>query len=173
MNALGQIRARGKILPSGAEIVSADAYPAVLPKHEAARFIAHLKSEETSKEAEAAISSRRETMHNALSGYVTAMKEALQTFDVTNIFAQAHEIRGLAEMAGLGIAGKIANGLCLYIDALDGGLPDRTAVELHVEAIERVVRGEEAGAIAHVVAEELTALVIRKLGESKALGLAG
>jgi hypothetical protein len=67
----------------------------------------------------------------------------------------------------------MANGLCLYFDALDGAMPDNDTVRLHVEAIQRVVSGEDEGAIANVVAEELTALVIRKLGEARALGLPG
>ncbi len=164
---------QGKLLANGAEVISSEAYPPVLPKAEAAQFIANLKSEETAKRGEQAIASSRDTMRHALAGYVRALAAASQSLDIAELFAQAHEIRGLAETAGFGVAGKMANGLCLYIDALDGASPDHATIRLHVEAIERVVNGEDAGAIANVVAEELTALVIRKLGEAKALGLPG
>lgn len=173
MNAVGQIKAQGKVLANGAEVISSESYPAVMPKAEAAKFVANLRSDETAKRSEQVIASSRDTMRAALEGYIAALGPASQALDLDELFAHAHEIRGLAATAGFDVAGKMANGLCLYIDALDGAVPDRVTVRLHVEAIERVVRGEDAGAIANVVAEELTALVIRKLGEAKALGLPG
>lgn len=168
MRTAGSRSIMGKILPSGAEVVSSESYPAVVPKADVARFIAHLKSEETRAIAEAAMTSARGMMHGALKEYVRILLQAAQTFDLSSIYAQAHEIRGVAETAGFGVAGRMANGLCQYIDALDGAPADRTTVQLHVEAIERVVGGKDEGAIALVVAEELTALVLRKLGETKA-----
>lgn len=173
MSAVGQIKAQGKVLANGAEVISSESYPAVMPKAEAAKFIANLKSDDTAKRSEQVIASSRDTMRAALEGYVAGLGAASQALDLDELFAQAHEIRGLAATAGFDVAGKMANGLCLYIDALDGAAPDRATIRLHVEAIERVVSGEDAGAIANVVAEELTALVIRKLGEAKALGLPG
>jgi hypothetical protein len=160
-------------LPSGAEMIAANAYPAVMPKAEASQFIANLKSEEAGKRAEQTIAASRSVMRDAVEAYVRALDEASRKMHVDAMFAQAHEIRGLAETAGLGVVGRMANGLCLYFDALDGKAPDKETVRLHVEAIQRVVRGEDEGAIANVVAEELTSLVIRKLGESRALGLPG
>jgi hypothetical protein len=171
MSAAGRNKTQGKLLSNGAQVIAADAYPAVMAKADAAQFIANLKSDDTARRSEQAIAASRDTMRTALEGYVQTLGAASRALDIDGLFAQAHEIRGLAETAGLGVAGTMANGLCLYIDALDGAAPDRATVRLHVEAIERVVSGEDAGAIANVVAEELTALVIRKLGETKALGL--
>ena len=173
MNASLQPKPDAKRLPSGAEMIGANAYPAVMPKSEASRFIANLKSEETGKRAEETIAASRNVMRDAVEAYVRALDEASRKHDVNAMFAQAHEIRGLAETAGLGVAGRMANGLCLYFDALDGKPADKDTVRLHVEAIQRVVSGEDEGAIANVVAEELTSLVIRKLGETRALGLPG
>jgi hypothetical protein len=173
MNVVIQPKPDAKRLPNGAEMIAANAYPAVMPKGEAAQFIANLKNEETGKRAEQTIAASRNVMRDAVEGYVRALDAASRTHDANAMFAQAHEIRGLAETAGLGVAGRMANGLCLYFDALDGKAPDGDTVRLHVEAIQRVVSGEGDGAIANVVAEELTSLVIRKLGESKALGLPG
>jgi len=171
MNAM--VQAQGKRLSNGVELIASDAYPAVMPKADAALFIANLKSEETARLSEEVITASRDTMREALNGYIDALQGASKALDISALFAQAHEIRGLAETAGFGVAGRMANGLCLYIDALDGAPFDRATIGLHVEAIGRVVSGEDAGAIANVVAEELTALVIRKLGEAKALGLPG
>lgn len=173
MNAAIQPRPQGSRLPSGAEMIAANAYPAVMSKNEAAHFIANLKNDETGKRAELTIAASRNVMREAVEAYVRALDEASRKMHVDAMFAQAHEIRGLAETAGLGVAGRMANGLCLYFDALDGRAADKDTVRLHVEAIQRVVSGEDAGAIANVVAEELTSLVIRKLGEAKALGLPG
>lgn len=173
MNAIVQPKLKARRLPSGAEVIAADAYPPVIPKSQAAQFIANLRSDETGKRAEQTIVASRNVMRDAVEAYVRALDEASRKMHVDAMFAQAHEIRGLAETAGLGVAGRMANGLCLYFDALDGAMPDNDTVRLHVEAIQRVVSGEDEGAIANVVAEELTALVIRKLGEARALGLPG
>jgi hypothetical protein len=178
MNAIGTHKPEIQVLPSGAEMVASSSYPQVMRKHEAARFLAHLKSDETAKRSQNVMAASRDMMREAVEDYVRLLDEAARAMDATSLFAQAHEIRGLAETAGLGVAGRMANGLCLYLDALDldapnGVAPDTSTVRLHVEAIQRVVRGEDDGAIANVVAEELTSLVIRKLGEAKALGLPG
>jgi len=173
MSAIGTRKQAVQVLPSGAEVTASSLYPQVLRKHEVAQFLAHLKSDETTKRSHKAMAASRNTMREAVEDYVRLLDEASRTMDAAALFAQAHEIRGLAEIAGLGVAGRMANGLCLYIDALDGAAPDKSTVRLHVEAIQRVVRGEDDGAIANVVAEELTSLVIRKLGEVHALGLPG
>ncbi len=173
MNIAATLKTEVKVLPNGAEVTSSASYPQVMRKFEAAQFIANLKSEETAKRSLKAMASSRDAMREAVEDYVRLLEEASRAMDATAMFEQAHEIRGLAETAGLGVAGRMANGLCLYLDALDGMAADQATVRLHVEAIQRVVRGEDDGAIANVVAEELTSLVIRKLGEAKALGLPG
>lgn len=173
MNAMGTRQPEVKVLPNGAEVIASASYPAVMRKFEAAQFIAHLKSDETAKRTQKIMASSRDVMREAVEDYVKLLDDASRMMDTAAMFAQAHEIRGTAETAGLGVAGRMANGLCLYLDALDGLEADQATVRLHVEAIQRVVRGEDDGAIANVVAEELTSLVIRKLGEAKALGLPG
>ncbi len=173
MNIAASLKTDVKVLPNGAEVTSSASYPQVIPKSQAAQFVAHLKSDETAKRSQKAMASSRDVMREAVEDYVRLLDEASRAMDATTMFEQAHEIRGLAETAGLGVAGRMANGLCLYLDALDGRAPDQATARLHVEAIQSVVRGEYDGAIANVVAEELTSLVIRKLGEAKALGLPG
>ncbi|HTO41218.1 MAG TPA: hypothetical protein VL026_09605 [Rhizomicrobium sp.] len=162
-----------KTLRNGTEVIAASSYPPVLPQEEIGAFIARLKSEDAQISAKEVMASSRATIRTAVDGYVRLLDDAARQDDVAAIFAQAHELRGLGELAGIGVVGRMANGLCQYLDALDGKAPDSATVRLHVEAIERVVRGQDHGAIAAVVAEELTALVIRKLGEAHALGLPG
>ena len=73
--------------------------------------------------------------------------------------------------AGLAATGRIAEGLCRYLDQMD---EIRVAAEvsvtmLHVSAIARAARAEdEATRMSEVVAAELAALVNRKLTEAKA-----
>src|SRR6185437_2437614 len=135
MNIVTQPKPNAKRLPSGAEMITAIAYPAIMSKNEAAHFLANLKNEETGKRAEQTITASRNVMRDAVEGYVRTLDEASRKHDVNAMFAQAHEIRGLAETAGLGVAGRMANGLCLYFDALDGKPADKDTVRLHVEAI--------------------------------------
>ncbi len=98
----------------------------------------------------------------------TAWKKRPLDFDVAAMFEQAHEIRGLAGNAGLSATGRIANVLCTYLDAtrrMDVA-PDRTLVALHLESIARAAHAEdEATRLGDTVANELAALVERKLAE--------
>ncbi len=83
------------------------------------------------------------------------------------IYEQAHEIRGLAETTGLKATGRIAQGLCNYLEALSfgDGKPENAVVALHVDAISRASRShDEAMRLGEEVANELAALVQRKIG---------
>ncbi len=96
------------------------------------------------------------------------MEAAARSADLVTIFEQAHEIRGLAGNAGLVATGRIANGLCKYLDAIERAeyASDRELVVLHLEAIARAARAEdEATRLGDAVANELAALVDRKLAE--------
>ena len=84
MNASLQPKPDAKRLPSGAEMIAANAYPAVMPKSEASRFIANLKSEETGKRAEETIAASRNVMRDAVEAYVRALDEASRKHDVNS-----------------------------------------------------------------------------------------
>ena len=123
MNAVGQINAQGKVLANGAEVISSESYPAVMPKAEAAKFIANLKSDETAKRSEQVIASSRDTMRAAIESYVTALGAASQALYLDELFGQAHEIRGLAATAGFDVAGKMALVIRKLGEARALGLP--------------------------------------------------
>ncbi len=176
MNAYAKHRHEPLILPSGAEVIKAADYPPVMRSIEAAQFLAHLRSEEIQKRGEHAIAASRDALRDAVHLYVRNLEEACHAFNVAELYAQAHEIRGLAETAGLGAAGRISSGLCRYLDALtDTAItPDGPTVHLHVKAIGRATRAhDEANALINTVADQLTVLVIRKLEEAQVFSSAG
>jgi hypothetical protein len=89
--------------------------------------------------------------------------------DPAKIYAEAHEIRGLAGNAGLAAAAKISGVLCLYLDGMmrAGRSSDMAVVGLCVAAIGRAARAldEETRLGQHVV-KELGVLVSRKLADT-------
>jgi hypothetical protein len=114
------------------------------------------------------IAHKAEDMRIAVLGHVDRMEEAVRTSDLATTFEQAHEIRGLAGNAGLVATGRIANGLCKYLDAIEraGQTPDQALVVLHLEAISRAAHAEdEATRLGDTVANELAVLAQKKLAE--------
>ena len=98
------------------------------------------------------------------------MEVAARAADWTSVYDTTHEIRGLAGTAGLIATGRIANGLCHYLDAIAelGLKPDGAIASLHLDAIVRSARTEDDTARhGDAVAQELSALVARKLAEIK------
>ncbi|MGA7673932.1 MAG: Hpt domain-containing protein [Rhizomicrobium sp.] len=143
------------------------AYPVFSPKV-ASRLSQALRDPQVVAAAARVIAHKAEDLRVAVLGYVDRMEEAARAADLTTTFEQAHEIRGLAGNAGLVATGRIANGLCKYLDAIDraGRTPDQTLVALHLEAIARAARAEdEATRLGDTVANELAALVDKKLAE--------
>ena len=154
---------------NGAEIIQAGDYPQMMKPADAGSFTATLKS--AGEKADAIIAGQQDNLRDAVSEHVLKLELAHADGDITGLYDQAHEIRGLADTAGLRAAGRIANGLCQYLDAINraGATPDATALTLHVEAIARAARADdEATALGNVVAEELAALVSHKLAEMNA-----
>ena len=151
------------------EFIDAKSYPSVVRGGDAAQFVSALKSEDASRRAARAILARTSQLRDAVLDYVSALERAARAGDDAVAFGEAHEIRGLAETVGLVAAGRIANGLCSYLDALAerGQSADRTVIMLHVDAIARSARAEdEATRLGGKVAVELAALVAHKLGDS-------
>ena len=110
---------------------------------------------------------RRVTLRDAILDYVEGMEEA--GTDLALIFAMVHEIRGFAQNAGMAATGRIAEILCRYLDEMDRAkkVVDRTIVTLHVAAIGRAARADRDDVkMGHIVADELSALVTRRLAEA-------
>lgn len=160
-----------RLLPNGAAIIAAENCPALLTPAEGRHFAALLKSEAARTRGKNIVAARKQALTAAVLDEVDGLERAKECGGAGDLYAHAHEIRGLAGMAGLSTAGRIANNFCLYLDALPANtaLPDPTTVELHVRAIGRAARApqeaEDAGAS---VAEALNQLVARNLPQPRA-----
>jgi HPt (histidine-containing phosphotransfer) domain-containing protein len=149
-----------------AEFIDAKSYPAMMRTIDVPHVLALLKSEAAHKRADRALLARTSQLRDAVLDYVSTLERAAQSADYDMVFAQAHEIRGLAEMVGFVAAGRIANKLCLYLDTTTrrGQAPDRMVVMLHVDALTRSARAkDEATRLGDEVVSELEALATRKL----------
>jgi hypothetical protein len=154
-----------------AEFIDAKSYPAMLRAVDAAQFVALLKSDNAARRADRAVLARTSQLRDAVLGYVGALEMAARAGDDVTAYAEAHEIRGLAETVGLVAAGRIANKLCLYLDivARRAQSADRTVVTLHVDAIARAARAkDDTTRLGDEVANELAALAAYKLNATAA-----
>jgi hypothetical protein len=150
-----------------AEFIDVKAQPPLMRQIDVAHVVALLKSETAARRAGRAMMARTQQLRDVVLDYVGALERASQTGDHNTIYAEAHEIRGLAETVGLVAAGRIANKLCLYIDTAmrRGQTPDRMVMTLHVEAVGRSARAkDEATRLGADVVRELEALAAHKLG---------
>jgi len=150
------------------EFIDAKSYPRVVRGADAAHFVSTLKGEDASRRANRAVLARTSQLRDAVLDYVNALEQAARAGDDAAAFGEAHEIRGLAGTVGLVAAGTVANGLCLYLDALAqrGQSADRAVIMLHVDAIARAARAQdEATRLGGKVAAELASLVAHKLGD--------
>jgi chemotaxis protein histidine kinase CheA len=152
------------------KFIPADDYPPLLPAARRAQAMRMLRSRETVERANRVISLKKTELRGAVLEYVDLIDAAARAKDWNLVFDLAHEIRGMAATAGLLATGKIANGLCRYLDALAlfGAEPDRSVATLHLDAIVRSARTEDdAARHGAAVADQLQSLVDRKLAEVK------
>lgn len=150
---------------SKAEFVAVKDYPTMLDEKAAAAFLRVMGRSDTSRQMDRAIELRREDISLAVRGYVDELAAAGANGDLKKIFEHAHEIRGLAATGGLMAGGKIADGLCKYIDAASrlGAATEPAIIALHIDAIARACStSEEAKKHGEQVANELSALVERR-----------
>jgi hypothetical protein len=149
------------------QIIAPDAYPQMMSKPNATRAGKTLRSTQTVEKAQAAIEAQVPALRAAILGYVEDLEKAQN--DMTLVFERAHEIRGMAETAGLVTTGRIADILCRYMDDMERikRPVDPTLVALNVSAIGRAARAEDGdAAMGDVVATELAALVARRLSDA-------
>lgn len=151
-------------------IIPATDYPPLLPAALRARALRLLRGGDTIAKANRVISLKRGELHGAVLQRVDLIEAAARTADWSLVYDLAHEIRGMAATAGLVATGRIADGLCRYLDAISlfGTAPDRSVTTLHLEAIVRSARTQdEAARHGAAVADQLASLVERKLNEIK------
>jgi chemotaxis protein histidine kinase CheA len=147
--------------------IAASEYPAMLTGEDASKFLENLGKPETAQRAARMIELRRDELCDAVLDYIRQLESAAATSDLPDIFGRAHEIRCLAGTAGMEAAGRIADGLCRYLEASKErkSAAEPAVVALHVDAIVRASSSaEEARKFGSRVAVELGALVARKLG---------
>lgn len=147
-------------------IIPVTSYPAMMRKSLASKAVFELRSERLKQHASEILNTSSEALRAAVLQCVGEMEEAGKSGDMQTVFAQAHEIRGMAATAGMAPAGQLANGLCRYLDAAEqaGLKADHPLVALYLDAIVRAARSpDEAGKFGNVVANELAQLAQKKL----------
>jgi len=154
--------------PKRASITPPSDYPALLDETAAAEFLRAIGSAEVTQRAARAVDVRRGELGAAVKSYVTALSGAAQRGDCKKVFALAHEIRGIAGTAGLEAAGRIADGLCRYIDAAQrfDATIETSILAIHIDAIaSAATANSDSAALGNRVASELGELVSRKLAQ--------
>jgi hypothetical protein len=153
---------------SKADFIAPDAYPQPVSRSEAVKISRALKSSDALERGARVIQQSGHILRMGVHDYVRALEQAAGDF--ATVFDKAHEIRGFAETAGLRATGRIADGLCRYLEeaAKLGVAADSAVVALHVSAIVRAAHAkDEASRMSDVVARELSALAAHKLAEAK------
>jgi hypothetical protein len=143
-------------------LIQPGSYPTLAMKGEAALLLHTLRSEDALENAARVVARKTEELKGAVLLYVDRLVDAAAEDNNIGIYEEAHEIRGLAETAGLVSAGRIANTLCRYLDAhaRTGAAPERGLVLLQLDALTRAAHAQdEATRLGNVVADELEALV--------------
>lgn len=151
------------------DVIPPHAYPQMLRRAEALKFVLMVGSEEALQRVAQAIANCSSELKHAVFDHVDRLLDAAQHGQTLVVFAEAHEIRGLAATVSLLSTGRIANSLCTYIDATQraGIVADAAVITLHVEAIARAAYAEdEATRLGDAVADELSSLVAYKLSET-------
>lgn len=152
------------------ELVAVEDYPPLLSKARSKQAMALLKSSATLAKASRIIAIKTAELRGAVIELIEQMDQAARAGDWPAVYGAAHEVRGLAGTAGLGATGRIANGLCHYLDAIHDmeQEPDATIASLHLDAIARSARTmDDTARHGDAVAQQLAALVARKLAEIK------
>jgi len=154
--------------PAAMKIMPGD-YP-VIGAGAAERLLKVLKDPATNEKGTKIVASKAQEFRSATLEHVARLEASWTGHDLDAVFAHAHEIRGLAGNAGLIAAGRIASGLCTYVEeiALARAKPKRSIIALHVEAIARAARAsDEATRLGDDVARELLTAARQHLAEVK------
>lgn len=149
------------------EVIPVHAYPQMLSRHAAAQFVNSLKSKDVRTRVSNALTAGKHALFDVVRSSSARLDAELRKGDMAALLGEAYEIRGLAETAGLTAAGRIAEGLCFYLNAAAEKklAPDLGVVSLHVDAVIRAANAQdEATRLGTEVANELRSLVQDRLG---------
>jgi hypothetical protein len=141
-----------------ADFIPPGVYP-VLPN----ALSRQLRDPEVTAAVERVLSGNVASFADAVSVVIGRMEPAA---DPARLYEDAHEIRGLAGNASLTATARIAGGLCRYLEAVTGACraPDKTVLQLHIEALAQTARAGD-GLLGEAVARELAELVAKKQAE--------
>lgn len=139
----------------------------MLPRGAAKAFVRRLLNPETVSRASRTIADHGRDLRKAILPHI----ERLQGLSPLSpqVCAEANEIRGLADAAGLNATGRIADRLCSYLEGITrtGVAADPIVVRLHLDAIVRASNAaDEAKLLGDAVVQELDTLVARRLSAS-------
>lgn len=151
-------------------IISPSSIPPLLRPSDVKEFAKAASNPELVRRANGVIAAKSSEIAHAVTGYVFKLEAAARAGEMEALYDEAHEIRGLAETAGLVAAGRIANGLCRYLDEMKriGVAPDPSLVTVHVEAIARATRAtDEATKLGAAVTAELAKVTAHKISVAK------
>jgi hypothetical protein len=132
--------------------------------------VTKLRSPETLARAGRIIALKNAELRGAVLLLIAQMEDAVRAQDWPAVYDATHEIRGMAGTADLGATGRIANGLCHYLDAMTrlGHTPEAAVASLHLDAVLRSARTKDDTARhGDAVAQQLAELVARKLADIK------
>jgi hypothetical protein len=149
-----------------AQLIQPDAYPQMMNRQDAAHALKVLRSAQTAVRAQVVMESFIPAARAGVMAQVAVLEAGAGPAEIAHA---AHEIRALAEPAGLVATGRIADVLCRYLDEIAalGGMAEAPVVQLHVSAVLRATHAEDEGrANCEAMVGELSQLVSRKLAEA-------
>src|SRR5215469_4894129 len=97
-----------------AQFIPPDHYPQMVSKSDAARIARVLRASETLAQGAQVIQEVSAELREGVRDHVRELEAAIGDHEITS--DKAHEIKGLAETAGLRATGRIADGLCRYFE---------------------------------------------------------
>ena len=127
-------------MASKPQIIPPDAYPQMVPKAHAAKLAGALRGREATIKGIKMVAAAGADLRAVVRSYVETLERCGSDDALLN--ETVHEIKGLAETAGLAATGRIAESLCRYLDQLEVAqrAPEAAVVMLHVSAIVRAAR---------------------------------
>jgi hypothetical protein len=141
-------------------------YPGLGSRTERDELLCRLSMPATKEEAVRLIKAQSNALRAAVFHYTSALNRIAGANESQALHEEAEAIRALAASLGLSTIGRIAASCCKYLEAVTRAecAPDPEVISLHLDSLGRALRAEQdASKLGTLVADELDALVARKL----------
>lgn len=142
--------------------IEPDNYPHMLDVVEATRRLKALRAPAVLAGAGEAMEAAALPIRAAVRTYVDALAQGGN--DLARVMVLVHKIRGLVDIAGLPVTGRICDGLCRHMEETSG-TADPAVVALHVDALIRAARCEPQQPAA---GEEVAARLAEQIAQYRA-----